>query len=174
MLSASSTSAFIQLKARQVRTYVEEGQPVAITPNLGIRVNLLWRTPPRSASGKVPSPGLLLLCPCCGHPRRYLLARRQQLDWLGCRVCWGCSYPSERSRGGTRARQIRKHQRAAERCWQRLKQPPSRSILGPKAPPPRPSGMHRMTYWQLLQQAMKNERAAWGLYEAELDTWEQT
>jgi len=62
---------------------------VAITPRLGIRVSLLWRSPPRSASGKVPAPGLLLLCPRCLHPRRYLLAQRQRLDHLACRLCWG-------------------------------------------------------------------------------------
>jgi hypothetical protein len=128
-----------RLTARKVRTFADEGQPVAITPRLGIRVSLLWRSPPRSASGKVPAPGLFLLCPRCLHPRRYLLAQRQRLDHLACRLCWGLIYPSERNRGGTRNRQIRKHHQAAERCWQRWKRPPSDAILGFEAIPPRPS-----------------------------------
>jgi len=132
MSSPSATSAFLRLTARRVRTFAEEGQPLAITPRLGIRVSLLWRSPPRSASGKVPAPGLLLLCPRCLHPRRYLLAQRQRLDHLACRVCWGLTYPSERNRGGTRDRQIRKHHQAAERCWQRLKRPPSNAYEASK------------------------------------------
>jgi hypothetical protein len=173
MPSAFPTSEFLQLTARQVRAYAEEGRPVAITPRLGIRLNLLWRSPPRSVSGKMPAAGLLLLCPCCHHPRRYLLARRQRQENLACRVCWGLSYRSERNRGGARVRQIRKHQRAAERCWQRLKRPPSCSIFGPEALPPRPSGMHRKTNLRLLQKGMKHETAVWGIEEAELAIWGQ-
>ena len=63
MPDLSATSPFIKLTARQVRTYVEVGQPVAITPNLGVRVSLLWRIPPRSANGKVPAQRIFMLPP---------------------------------------------------------------------------------------------------------------